>query len=55
MSSRELKTSKFSPVLCTRDNSDVFNTLDEIYLVNHLKKVNILYLLHGDPRRHVID
>ena len=31
MSSRELKTSKFSFVLCTHENSDVFNTLDEIY------------------------
>ena len=33
MSSHELKTSKFSLVLHTRENSDVFNTLDEIYLV----------------------
>ena len=31
--SRELKTSEFSRVLCTRENSDVFNTLDKIYLV----------------------
>ena len=31
MLSRELKTSKFSLVLCTRKNSDVFDTLDEIY------------------------
>ena len=30
MSSRELKTSKFSFVLRTHENSDVFNTLDEI-------------------------
>ena len=29
MSSSELKTSKFSLVLRTRENSDVFNTLDE--------------------------
>ena len=32
MSSRELKTSHFSLMLRTRENSDVFNTLDEIYL-----------------------
>ena len=32
-SSRELKTLKFSFVLRTHENSDVFNTLDEIYLV----------------------
>ena len=31
ISSRELKTSKFSFVLRTHENSDVFNTLDEIY------------------------
>ena len=43
-SSRELKTSKFSFVLRTHENSDVFNTLDEIYLVFTSKKVNILYL-----------
>ena len=33
ISSRELKTLEFSLVLLTRENSDVFNTLDEIYLV----------------------
>ena len=33
ISSRELKTSKFSFVLRTHENSDVFKTLDEIYLV----------------------
>ena len=33
ISSRELKTSKFLFVPCTHDNTDVFNTLDEIYLV----------------------
>ena len=33
MSSRELKTSNFTLVLRTRENSDVFNSLDEIYLV----------------------
>ena len=33
ISSRELKTSKFSLVLRTRENSDVFNTLDEYIIV----------------------
>ena len=33
MSSHALKTSKILLVLRTRNNSDVFNTLDEIYLV----------------------
>ena len=33
ISSSELKTSKISLVLHTRENSDVFNTLDEIYFV----------------------
>ena len=31
-------------MLCTCENSDVFNTLDEIYLVFTSKKVNILYV-----------
>ena len=38
MSSRELKTPKFSFVLRTHENSDVFNTLDEKYLVFTSKK-----------------
>ena len=38
MSSRELKTSKYSFVLRTRENSDVFNTFDEICLVFTSKK-----------------
>ena len=37
MSSRELKTSKFSLMLRTRENCDVFNSL-EIYLVLTSKK-----------------
>ena len=46
ISSRELETSKFSFVLRTHENSDVFKTLDEIYLLRiHLKKLNILYVL----------
>ena len=31
-------------MLRTHENSDVFNTLDEIYLVFTSKKVNILYI-----------
>ena len=38
ISSCELKTSEFSLVLRTGENSDVFNTLDEIYLVFTSKK-----------------
>ena len=44
ISSHELKTSELSRVLRTPENSDVFNTLDKIYLVFTYKKVNILYL-----------
>ena len=43
MSSRELKTSKFSLVLRTRENYDVFSTLDEIYLVFTSKSKYPLY------------
>ena len=38
ISSCELKTSKFSFVLRTYENSDVFNTLNETYLVFTSKK-----------------
>ena len=38
ISSRELKTSEDSHVLRTRENSDVFNPLDEIYLIFTTKK-----------------
>ena len=44
MSSCELNTSKFLLLLRTRENSDVLNTLDEIYLRFTQKKVNILYI-----------
>ena len=48
ISSRELKTLKFSFVLHTRENSDVFNTLDEIYLVFTSKKsISSMYFLFG--------
>ena len=33
-----LKTSEFSRVRSTSENSDVFNSRDEIYLVFHLEK-----------------
>ena len=52
-----LKTSEFSRLLCTRENSDVFNTLDEIFGI-HLKKVNNLYVfiqescVSDNPIRH---
>ena len=36
--SRDLKTSEFSLVLRTRENSVVFNTLDEIYFAFTSKK-----------------
>ena len=39
-----MKTFKFSLVLCTRENTDVFITLnDNIYGI-HSKRVNILYV-----------
>ena len=38
MSSRKLETSKYLFVLRTQENSDVFNTLIEIYLVFTSKK-----------------
>ena len=37
---------------CTHENSDVFNTLDEIYLVFTSKKVNILYLFIAHLSAH---
>ena len=43
-SSHVLKISVISPMLRTREITDIFNTLDEIYGI-HLKKVNILYIL----------
>ena len=46
MSSRELKTSKFSFVLRTHENSDV-NTLGDIYLVFTSKSKYPLYLAHN--------
>ena len=45
ISSRELKTSKFSFVLRTHENSDVFNTLDVIYLVFTTKSKYPLYTI----------
>ena len=38
ISSRDLKTYNFSLVLRTRENFEVFNSLDEIYLVFTSKK-----------------
>ena len=41
---RALKTSEISLVLCTHEKSDVFSTLDEMYLV-FTSKNSISYLL----------
>ena len=41
-----MKTFKFSLVLCTRENTDVFITLDENIYGIHSKTVNILYLFY---------
>ena len=45
ISSNVLKISENSVVLRTREFTDIFIIFDEIYLVIHLKKVNILYIL----------
>ena len=42
--SRVMKTFEFSLVLRTRENTDVFITLDENIYGFHSKRVNILYL-----------
>ena len=39
-----MKAFKFSLVLCTRENTDVFITLDDNIYGIHSKRVNILYL-----------
>ena len=39
-----MKTFKFSLVLRTRENTDVFITLDDNIYGNHRKRVNILYV-----------
>ena len=43
--SRVMKTFKFSLVLRTRENTDVFITLDDNIYGIHSKRVNILYML----------
>ena len=40
-----MKTFKFSLVLRTRENTDVFITLDDNIYGIHIKRVNILYIL----------
>ena len=45
--SRVMKTLKFSLVLRTRENTDVFITLDDNIYGIHSKRVNILYILAG--------
>ena len=46
ISSSVLKTSEFSRVHSTVENSDVFKSRDEIYLVFTEKKVNFLFILY---------
>ena len=46
ISSSVLKTSEFSRVHSTVENSDVFNSRDEIYLVFTEKKVNFFFILY---------
>ena len=40
-----MKTFKFSPVLRTRENTDVFISLDDNIYGIHSKRINILYVL----------
>ena len=44
ISSCVMKTFKFSLVLCTHENTDVFITLDDNIYGIHSKRVNILYV-----------
>ena len=44
-----MKTFKFSLVLRTRENTDVFITLDDNIYGIHSKRVNILYILFECP------
>ena len=53
ISSRELKTSEFLRVRSTSENSHVFNTLDEIYLVFTSKSTNALYLFFYYPTVYI--
>ena len=46
ISSCDFKTSEFSTVFCTRENSDVFNTLDEIYCFLNQSKLDFLCFSH---------
>ena len=41
-----MKTFKFSLVLRTRENTDVFITLDDNIYGIHSKRVNLLYITH---------
>ena len=52
-----MKTFKFSLVLRTRENTDVFITLDDNVYGIHSKRVNILYIMpkqtpHMNPQTH---
>ena len=47
-----MKTFKFSLVLRTRENTDVFITLDDNIYGIHSKRVNILYVLLKQKATH---
>ena len=53
ISSRELKTSKFSFVVRTHEKSDVFNTIDEIYLVFTSKSKYPLFIANSKSLKRV--
>ena len=42
-----MKTFKFSLMLRTRENTDVFISLDDNIYGIHSKRINILYLMFG--------
>ena len=46
-----MKTFKFSLLLRTRENTDVFITLDDNIYGIHRKRVNILYIWHSTDVR----
>ena len=49
-----MKTFKFSLVLRTRENTDVFITLDDNIYGIHRKRVNILYVYPCKPQFYYI-
>ena len=49
-----MKTFKFSLVLRTRENTDVFITLDDNIYGIHSKRVNVLYISINSYSKHVL-